>query len=265
MKKFIFTAIVALAFISCGKNNGKTADSNDMEFDSVVVDSTCTLINSQNSPKCDISIHFQYVKGRNSQTINNTLLRSGILAPDYFSLSKEKLGIKQAIDSFVSKYMLDYKHDYGELYKQDKEHGASYNCSYFVKTKTQKTDDNVLVYIASISSYAGGAHGIEQTLAKNFNTKTGHIIQLKDIFVPGYEQTLKEIIINKLDEKFKANGLDELKKLYIFADNNVYVPDNFIIGDDKITFIYCEDEIAPHAVGEIRIPIDKSDLDKIMK
>ena len=41
-------------------------------------------------------------------------------------------------------------------------------------------------------------------------------------------------------------------------------PDNFVLGKDEITFIYVEDEIAPHATGEIKVVIPYSDLDHIL-
>ena len=49
------------------------------------------------------------------------------------------------------------------------------------------------------------------------------------------------------------------------ADGEVYLSENFILGKDDITFIYGEDEIAPHAVGEIRVKVDLDDLKKFLK
>ena len=46
---------------------------------------------------------------------------------------------------------------------------------------------------------------------------------------------------------------------------DVYAPDNFIIGDDDITFIYSPDEIASHAEGEIRVEISNDDLKPLMR
>ena len=235
-----------------------------MDIDSIVVDSTYHLHES-NGPKCEVSLHIEYFKGGKGQTINNSLLRSGLLTPDYLSLSGEPIDMQQAIDSFVRRYINDYKTDFGALYREDREHGASYNCAYHVKTQIRNNADDILVYIASIYTYAGGAHGIDQTLVKNFDTRTGKLIRLSDIFVPGYEQSLKDKIVEKLAERFKTDGLEGLNKQNLFTDNHVYIPDNFILDDDDITFIYCEDEIAPHAVGEIRVKIDKDELRRLLK
>ncbi|MCH4147480.1 MAG: RsiV family protein [Prevotella sp.] len=265
MRKMIYTALAVLLFFGCGHKGNETAKMNGIEFDSVVVDSTCSLTEAKAAPTCKISLSIQYAKGNNAQKINDTLLRCGILTPDYLSLPSRNIAMKEAVDSFVNKYISDYKRDYGQLYREDHEHGASYNCIYKVKTHTEDGGDDILNYIASISTYGGGAHGIDQTLVKNFNIKTGHLITLSDIFINGYEQELKDIIIKKMAKKFNVKDLEGLKKKFIFADNNVYISENFILKEDSITFIYCEDEIAPHALGEIRIDIDKSEIEKLCK
>jgi len=100
---------------------------------------------------------------------------------------------------------------------------------------------------------------------RNIDVTSGKVLQLQDVFVPGYEPTLKELLLKKVGERFNADGLDELNKKDIFSDGHVYVPDNFAIDDDSFTFIYCEDEIAPHAVGEISVTLSRSELSRILK
>lgn len=266
MKQSILLIFAAIVVCSCGGSGGKRIEHiGKLTFDSIVADSSYTLTQERNSPKCNVRISLTYVKNDKGGLINKELLRCGILTPDYFSLTNDHIGMKQAVDSFVKNYVNDYRNDYGELYKVDKEHGASYNCTYEVSTQVRRGDKDVFVYIASILTYAGGEHAIKQTIARNFNSKSGHLITLEDVFVPGYEQTLKDIIVGKLCDKFSAKDIGELSKKYIFADGNVYVPDNFILDGDNITFIYCEDEIAPHDIGEIRVAIDKDDISKLLK
>ena len=185
--------------------------------------------------------------------------------PDYLGLTNQKFSIKQAVDSFVTRMLNDYATDYAALYRQDRQHTSSYNYEYKVKTFTRNGAENIVVYTAKIYTFGGGAHGINQTLVRNIDVTTGKVLQLQDVFVPGYEPTLKELLLKKVGERFNADGLDELNKKDIFADGHVYVPDNFAIDDDGFTFIYCEDEIAPHAVGEISVTLSRSELSRILK
>ena len=43
------------------------------------------------------------------------------------------------------------------------------------------------------------------------------------------------------------------------------MPENFILGNDDVTFIYSPDEIASHAEGEIRVAVKNSELEKLFK
>lgn len=250
---------------ACGGSKSRTATFKGLEFDSIVVDSMLALTGSENSPKCEIRLSIQYAKGENAEKMNALMLRSGVLSPDYLSLSNEKLTTKQSVDSFVSRFLSEYKQEYGELYRNDTEHAASYNCTYKVNTYTQNGADDVLNYIAEIYTYGGGAHSINQTIVRNFNVKTGKLIQLDDLFKPGYKPNLCELITKKCIKQFDVNDFDALKEKGVFRDGDVYVSENFILGDDDIVFIYCEDEIAPHSIGEIRIEIDKDELESQLK
>jgi len=270
MKKFtifIFSlAFIIMAAVSCESNSkGKDSNKDSIMFDSVKVDSTITLGDNTNAPSCHVSICLTYAKGKNADFINDSIIRSGILSPDYFSITSEKLTPKEAADSFVSRYITEYQRDYGEMYKADKEHGASYNCEYIVKTKVLDDNEKYYNYIADIYNYGGGAHGISVVVARNIDTSTGKIVSLKDIFVPGYEQELNKLIVKALCEEYKVSDLNGLRDKTIFMGIDVYAPDNFIIGSDDITFIYSSDEIACHAEGEIKATIKNKDLERLFR
>ena len=56
-----------------------------------------------------------------------------------------------------------------------------------------------------------------------------------------------------------------LLEVGVFDGIDVYATDNFIMGEKNMTFIYVEDEIAPHSMGEIRVVLDYGELNGIMK
>ena len=265
MRKLIAWGLAAILAGACGTDNSRTATFKGMEFDSIVVDSTLVLSKADDSPQCHVRLSIQYAKGKNAELINHSLLRSGILSPDYLSLGTEKLTTQQSADSFVCRFLSDYQRDYGELYRADTEHASSYNCTYTVDTRTYNGADETLCYEARVYTHAGGMHGITQTIVRNFKVETGEMLSLEQVFKPGSEPALRELIIKELANRFDVNGLDGLQSKGIFVDGNVYVPENFILGSDNVTFIYCEDEVAPHAVGELRAEIERSDMKKLLK
>lgn len=266
MKAKIFCSILFVLFIfACGNKSKNTASIDGIDFDSIVVDTTAMLINEKNSPQCHIKLSIQYARGENSKKINHAILHSGVAIPDYFFIGHKDMEISSATKFFAKRLIEEYLEDYTQLYKQDKNNPQSYEYRFFVKTLTKNGDKNILIYQSTIDSFGGGPYGISQTIVKNININTGKIVTLDSLFAPGYEKTLEEIIINKLQEKFDCKNTEELRKKSIFIDGRVYASENFILDQDKITFIYCDSEIAPHDIGEIRIEIKKSELTNIIK
>ncbi len=265
MRKTLFSAILIFALTSLFLQGCKIGSKKEaLSFDSIKVDTICYLDQDTASPHCHVSLSITYAKGENSDYINDSIIRSGILVPDYLSLSDEKITIPQAIDSFINTYVKDYKEDYGQIYQIDKT-SHSLNNEYTVKTHVQEQGKNYITYIANVYMFGGGAHGNSIVITKNIDAKTGKIITLNDIFLPNYETDLNQAIEKELLKAYKAKDLDELKSQGFFMGTEPYASDNFIVTNKDITFIYSPDEIAPHAVGEIRVSIKKDDIKSLLK
>ena len=95
--------------------------------------------------------------------------------------------------------------------------------------------------------------------------KTGELITLSDLFIEGYEESLKDIILEKLQRRLKDHRTGYQTQDGSLTDGDIYITDNYVIGKNKITFIYCEDEIVPHEYGEVRVDLSKSELKKYLK
>lgn len=262
MRLFPLLMIAATLTGCAGASSKATAEIGGITFDSVVVDTTCHLTNDTSSPAFNIKLSIQYAKGDSAQAFNDSLLASGLLMADYIP-DGEKKDIPNVVGRFVEKAFKDYKEFNLPIYRDDPEHSQSLNNSYELRTETRDAGDGVVNYIGSVYYYGGGAHGMSSTVVKNVDVKKGKILRLTDIFVPGYEKSLVDKLTEKLKEFFKVENDEELKE-HVFIDS-IYVPDNFILGKDDITFIYNSDEIAAHAVGEIRLECAKSELKDILR
>ena len=234
MKKILFTALAVLLITSCSKKETNKMPS-DINFKVLSIDSTVHLTDDSKSPACEVKISMLYAQGKHADKINDTLLRSGILTPDYLSLSNEKLTVRTAVDSFVAHYLSDYQRDYKEIYRQDPEHANTLNNYFKLVTKVSSQKEGYLTYIATISYYGGGAHDIQQTQVRNFDAKTGKLIHLKDIFVPGYENHLNDIIKENLMKRYDVDDWKQLSDRFFFSDGKIYAPENFILGNNYIT------------------------------
>lgn len=262
MKKIFTVFLFAALLISCHRKNA--IERGDFNIDSIVSDSSLRLTDGLDSPECSIHISVQYLSGGNGQMLNRAFLSNGIMLPDYTEYSNGD-GIRKSVDSFVAGYLSDYIDFYKKIYENDRTHPELYSNRYALNTYILSEKEAVITYMAKLTSYGGGLYETKQTLVKNFYADTGKIISLNDIFIRGYEKMLKDIILNKFYNMFDVDNIEGLKKRYIFADGNIYVPDNFIIEKDGISFIYCQDEIAPHEEGEIRIKVNDSEIENLKK
>lgn len=270
MRKNLFTFVLLLTMIgvlyACGNGPaGSSKEVGDLTFESVVVDTMVNLTAAPNSPKAEIHLNILYAEGKDYETLNDSLLRTGILSPDYLALAAHPLDVPLAVDSFVIKYVNDYRRDYGRLYNQDREHGASYQLQYTCNTSLKKGTDKVTNYVAEIYYYGGGEHGQQLTVIKHFDPEKGRMISPSNLFTAGYEQAIADLLLEKLCKENDAKDLKELRKSNILLGQDPYMPDNFLVEDGQITFIYNESEIAPHAKGEIRITLKDSELKDILK
>lgn len=98
--------------------------------------------------------------------------------------------------------------------------------------------------------YTGGAHGISQVIAHNYDLASGNRLELKDIFKKGYNY---QEVINKIIKEAIAKKPEEF-----FPDAFQGISDNqsFYIGTEGITIYFQNYEIAPYAAGnpEFLIP-----------
>lgn len=265
MIRLLISIFIVLSIWACGSKSKNTAHIDGVEFDSIVVDTTVMLTRDKNAPQGHIRLSVQYAKGENSNKLNQAILHTGVALPDYIFTGNTTMDIPTATKFFAKRLVDEYIRDYQKLYLQDKNNPHSYQYNFFVNTKTRNGSKDILIYEVSVETYGGGPYGIQQTIVKNIDVKTGRVVELDSLFVPGYEKTLEELILSRISEKFDAQNMEELRKKHIFADGRVYVSDNFMIEKDQFTFIYCDSEIAPHEVGEIRIEIDKDEVKSILK
>lgn len=87
----------------------------------------------------------------------------------------------------------------------------------------------------------GAPHGIYSNLFVNYDVQGGSVIDLSNLFVPGYERTLQPAIVSKLKESHAQLLLD---------DDEINITPNFRITEDGVEFIYGIYSVAPYSEGE---------------
>ncbi len=128
-----------------------------------------------------------------------------------------------------------------------------------------RNDASVFVVETNFYAFSGGAHGYYSTVYENYDRLSGKLIELSDLFEPGYEDRL-----NKVGEQYFRKALDmpynqPLNELFSF-DNNVFeIPDNFALIDQGIQFIFNPYDVASYAQGQQLFFVPYSALQTFVK
>lgn len=255
--------IIPILWISCGNTQHK--NDKGVTFDSLSIDTTVYLDKKNQDPAYHIDINMIYAEGKNSEAINQTIINSMPFLQSDSTQTVVTTNFKDVLHNYIRQESQNYIRENKAGYLSDKSLAHIYQYSFDVKTKVEKTTDNIINYIASTYYYAGGAHGMGQTIALNIRLDNGKKLTLDDIFTDHYEAFVTKLIQKKIAKMFEVNSVQELEDVGVWVNNNFYVSPNFILSKDTITFIYCEDEIAAHAVGQIDVVIPKKELSSILK
>lgn len=256
MKIFFILAPLFFLLIGCSSID------ESILFEVATTDKTVNLATHEGSPTCNVHIELMYATeayGHKAEIINNIIEKR--------LLNMQDLSMQQAVDSFANAYSASYQSHLLPLYKQDvgnKDKTAWYNYHYIIKTLVEQGYKRATVYHVYLDYYEGGAHGINQHLTMNFELSTGRQLMLADIFVPGYERQLSTLLQNALCEHVDVGSLKELKDQGYLYSMDMFPSENFILGEESITFIYNPYEIAPYDKGSIELTLAYSELNDIL-
>ena len=251
-------AIVSIVMVSCGIGDMRSIDS-----DEVSVERQASLTNEKESPTCEVRLKMTYLKesyGELAHAVNRTVVKR------LFDL--EGLTMEQAADSFANVYIRSYKLNFAPLYRDDRgdeQKKAWYEYRYNIDTHMESRLEHVMTYFVNLDYYEGGAHGITQLLTMNFDEKTGEYITLSDIFIPGYESQLSELLLEKLLQATGAKNIEDLHDKGYLYSMDMFAPENFILNDDGITFIYNPYEIAPYSIGRTELSVSNEEIEGLRK
>lgn len=261
-RRHVIAAIVIAAIIGC--KNMPTSKIGGHETEAITIDTSACLTNGA-SPKCHVYINVKYIKGDKSAKINQIIAESGIFPPEYTNATTSGSNMKSRARDFTKNYLECYKKELAPLFKATPELAKLYERDLRLTTHMKSERDGVLTYSTSLNEISGDGSTTRQTKTTNINLKTIRKITTDDMFVHGSEAFIKRLLYKKLCKKFKAKDINALNNKGILTNEDIYIPDNFIIGHRHITFIFNSDEIAPHDIGEIRITINDEELGKLLR
>lgn len=278
-RRNLVLSVMASSLVSCfllsGCNGQKQIDSETVK--SVKVEEQAHLQDDTTSPACKITIDYSYLaESGTTDTIAQRINRSvqaNTLGREYTRMAPEV-----AVDSFKNAYIANYRRDVNEFYQEDIKNGTPknelptwYNYEYGLTTRFSDGREGILNFIAETFEYTGGAHPNSWNLWMNFEKKTGKLLTLKDVFMTGSEKPMSGMLLKELITEMAARlednsitSLEGLQNAGILNSTNIYVPDNFLLKKDEVSFLYNKYDIAPYAIGVITLSLPYTSVEKYM-
>lgn len=271
----VMTTCLVSCFLLSGCNGQKQIDSETVK--TVKVEEQAHLQDDTVSPACKITIDYSYLAESDAadsiaQRINRTI-QAHVLGKEYIRMNPEV-----AVDSFKNTYIDNYRKDVNEFYQEDIKNGTPkdelptwYNYEYGLTTHFSEGKEGTLNFIAETFEYTGGAHPNSWNKWMNFEKNTGKLLALKDVFMAGSEKPMSDMLLEELItematrlEDSSITSLEGLQNAGILNSTNMYVPDNFLLEKEKVSFLYNKYDIAPYAVGVITLSLPYTSVEKYM-
>lgn len=179
-------------------------------------------------------------------------------------------------NDFIQNYHTDVK----ELFEADMHNGmkaedvpAWYNYEYQISTTLEAgRDSNVWNYTAVNFQYTGGAHPNTYAKYLNFDAKTGKKLTADEVFAKDGEAKICSLILQKLIEEVNKKmetdtitSVEGLQSVGILLDTDIYIPENFLLGKDGVTFYYNRYEIAPYSAGDFSLTVPYDEISAYLK
>ena len=262
--RFIILSLLTagMSFEAC--RHKPTIQEMGIRLDTIEVEHSAPLLpDSAVTPQCHLSLSLITIANEELKSINDSLIRCGILSPEYLSLTDMSLSPQVAVDSFVARYVSDYQTFYAGIYNEEQDDNTA-QLSLKMTTSIKEGTDSTLVYQAHITNSQGDVC-IDYNKYVNINLHSLKLLTLDDIFVHGYERALCEAIGSKL---LKQTGFKDMAQLHqggYFSNIPIYATNNFIFEDKSITFVYVMGEIADRDKGEIQVEVNLSDIKTLLR
>lgn len=268
-----FSGMTACFLLSgCIKNKQVVGEA---EITSIQADTVIKLKpEADNSPTCKIHLDFMYLKPFSeqdslSQEINSTL--QGAFSDERF----RNLPTSKFIDSIRNSYITSYRDDLLNYYEADLQNKtiedipAWYNYEYDVTSELSIGRDSIWNYAITSFQNTGGAHPNTWTKWLNIESTTGKLLTKNTVFLSGSEKAICDLILKYLliEANKRLNGseqlqdIDDLHEVGILLDGDLYVPDNFLLASDGITFLFNRYEIAPYSMGDFQPHIPYAEIE----
>lgn len=277
-------ALGCLGLSSCHTPAEKEAVSgnNEIEFQSIVLDTVSVLEKRSDSPVCNLSINVTIPSQSNIYDLENIqhIFLSAILGTDYSTMDT-----KEAFDKYAQSYIANYRRDaeifktnrptqdfgeeFDDLYHEDGEHANLPDIfySYYESISDTIIYDHfgILSFQVKQTNNKGGDLSHESVRNYVIDLESGQLIDEDDIFMAGYDVALRPIIQNGLMQLRGVKSIDDLEDLGYFGVDEIIPNNNLLLTADGIIFTFNKGEYSAYQLPASEVMIPYSHVRSILR
>lgn len=267
-------AVACLSIQSCqNTETAKPAKVSSIQADTLVA----LKAGDKASPKCKVSIDYMYLEAGDEKDSISAIINSRIQSIA-FGDSYGKMSPKEAIPAVVGKYTKDYRDKLTKFYEADIHNGvkpedipAWYNYEYEITSELSLNNDSIWNFSVSTFTDTGGAHPNTTIKWVNLLAKSGKVLTKNVVFRKDKEKEIIDLIlkhlIDEVNQRLETDtitSLEGLKQNGALLDVDLYIPENFLLLEDRISFLYNRYDIAPYSMGEFIIDVPYAEIETML-
>jgi hypothetical protein len=252
---------LALIFLACQSKPGADKNNSSLEVEQKEV-KLVSEVCDENANRCaTFEVDYPILKGNFPAIgkINDSIEYYVAYGMDLNSEGRVKgSSIQDIAKAFVSEY---------ETYVKDQtaEGNAEFITTWFMECDALVSYESPKAVSMTFNKYtfAGGAHPNTYTLMRNYDLKTGKVIELKDIVTD--MKKLKTLVEKEFRSVRDLSPTENLSDAGYFWDGSFELSENFSLDSRGLQFIYNAYEVAAYAAGPTEVFMPWSELEGIIR
>lgn len=268
----LYGALSAMVLPGCIGN--RSAEGSRTSVDSIPVDTVVQLdASNPESPQCQIKINFTYLKSAEANDSLTDVINK-VLEEAFSSAHAGAASPETFVSSIKESLVSDYLRDVQTPYQADVKNGMKpdeipnwYNYEYEITSTLTEGKDSIWNYAVTTYENTGGAHPNTWSHWVNVDATSGKSLSKKDVFVRGTDEKICQLILPQLlaeaNRKLNTDTLTcvaGLQEVGMLLETDLYVPDNFLLGKDGVTFLYNRYDIAPYYMGAFELTVPYQEI-----
>lgn len=279
-KKYFFRTSLACFIGACISFQGCTqhGQPSKSEITSLQADTTIFLkSDNQDSPSCNVVIDFMFLKPSSARD-SVSLRINQILQRTAFGTEAAQMNPQDAVNYITNHYLTTYKKNLLPYYEADLKKGLKkdelppwYNYQYNITSELSLARDSIYNYTVTNYQFTGGAHPNTFSSWTNINAHSGKILKKTDVFTEQSDKAIIKLIgkhlLTEVNKRLETDSITSIQGLWdngILLNVDLYVPENFLITDQGIKFLYNRYDIAPYFMGDFQLTVPYAEIENLM-